>query len=421
MSDTETTSTEANVAPTEGLAKNDKSELLASGESTGSLKRTHEDSDVVVSTENNDKNDENKRTKIEQLGNRTLAAEEEGSESESKSKGVDAVVKETTDTVGEVETMVSAVSEEPKKTGFGVLGTQTGFGSGSGVFGRIGKGGGFGGSITSSGGFGSAGSSGGYFMKAASKLGKGTGFGTFRTTKPAGDTHTIGGKEGIVENSENLSDTDGKPTLHTAASTEKYNNPATIIPISKEKTSNTTGNNPAPLAGMVDSSFEYTTGEEDEKHVYKCRARLHQLNTTKGIWNSLGEGQLSLNEPAKEGTHTRLVLRSLGSMKLLLNVTLFDGMTVEPVNMKQIRFVAVETEEVDGESKQVMKTYLLVVSRQDQEALLAAISSRVKIAEKAVTAESEEEKKYSETGPAGEFKKDDSNLQEIARSAVQSK
>ncbi|KNC71704.1 hypothetical protein SARC_15754, partial [Sphaeroforma arctica JP610] len=166
-----------------------------------------------------------------------------------------------------------------------------------------------------------------------------------------------------------------------------------------------------------------------------CRARLHQLNSAQGVWNSLGEGQLSLNEARDDVNGSRLgnedssisfllstsLLRSLGSMKLLLNVKLFDGMTIEPVNMKQIRFVAVEFEDIDGKPKQIMKTYLLVVSRQDQEALLHAISSRVVIAKKKTNLPAESETTDDLTAAAGDFQKDKSNLQEIARSAVQNK
>ncbi|CAO1627913.1 unnamed protein product [Parajaminaea phylloscopi] len=93
---------------------------------------------------------------------------------------------------------------------------------------------------------------------------------------------------------------------------------------------------------------ELATGEEHERTVHSVRAKLYtmsQQGTKDGSWKERGTGTLRVNVPSDyrlRGSGARLVMRAEGVLRLILNVALFSGMSVESAQDKFIRFVAME-------------------------------------------------------------------------------
>eukprot|EP00123_Amoebidium_parasiticum_P014170 comp22371_c0_seq1/m.33342 comp22371_c0_seq1/g.33342 ORF comp22371_c0_seq1/g.33342 comp22371_c0_seq1/m.33342 type:complete len:359 (-) comp22371_c0_seq1:522-1598(-) len=164
-------------------------------------------------------------------------------------------------------------------------------------------------------------------------------------------------------------------------------------------------------------NYEYETGTEGESMVAQCRAKLHHLDTSDRNWKSRGEGTLKLMEtdvPDEHGScKPRLVMWCTGSKRLLLNVRIWDGMCIERVNEKRLRFLAVETE--DGQTQ--MNTYLVTTSATDAETMFQLISKRVTI-----HTNTNSKQAQGESTVAGvTFTKAESNLSEIARQSMAAK
>lgn len=69
------------------------------------------------------------------------------------------------------------------------------------------------------------------------------------------------------------------------------------------------------------------TGEEDENIMYMVRAKLFHLSD-QNAWKERGTGTLKLNVRKSDGEGARLVMRKEAVFTVLLNVTLFHGMSV---------------------------------------------------------------------------------------------
>jgi len=69
------------------------------------------------------------------------------------------------------------------------------------------------------------------------------------------------------------------------------------------------------------------TGEEDENIMYMVRAKLFRLSE-QNQWKERGTGTLKLNVRKTDGEGARLVMRKEAVFTVLLNVTLFHGMSV---------------------------------------------------------------------------------------------
>ncbi|KAI9736285.1 MAG: hypothetical protein M1834_001171 [Cirrosporium novae-zelandiae] len=70
---------------------------------------------------------------------------------------------------------------------------------------------------------------------------------------------------------------------------------------------------------------EVNTGEEDEETLFSCRAKLYHFE--KGEWKERGVGTLKLNSTEKHGkTTSRLIMRTDGVYKVVLNTPIFKGM-----------------------------------------------------------------------------------------------
>ncbi|KNC75251.1 hypothetical protein SARC_12219, partial [Sphaeroforma arctica JP610] len=170
----------------------------------------------------------------------------------------------------------SVETSKPNTGGFGASTASSGFGrkADSGVGGGFGSSGTFRSQSTKMTGFGSASASGGYFMKAAASLGKGSGFGGVTSVNSGSgavkDTkspaHIEIGSRAMADVKESTKvESDSKDETATGAEKEMV---LTATEVDEKEVASDSAPT-VPLAGLVDENFEYTTGEEGEKHVYK--------------------------------------------------------------------------------------------------------------------------------------------------------
>jgi len=126
---------------------------------------------------------------------------------------------------------------------------------------------------------------------------------------------------------------------------------------------------------------EVTTGEENEYNVIQTRAKLYLFENSN--WVERGRGQIRLNDMSRqqEGHHnrkagagkvssSRIVMRTMGSLKVILNTKVYHGMSVEQVNEKSVRLTGMD------ESGKV-KVFLVVCSPKDANFLYKALKSRL--------------------------------------------
>lgn len=84
------------------------------------------------------------------------------------------------------------------------------------------------------------------------------------------------------------------------------------------------------------------TGEEDENIIYMVRAKLFRLSE-QNQWKERGTGTLKLNVRKTDGEGARLVMRKEAVFTVLLNVTLFHGMSVSAAqDPRYIRISVIE-------------------------------------------------------------------------------
>ncbi|ORX35906.1 hypothetical protein BD324DRAFT_629508 [Kockovaella imperatae] len=93
------------------------------------------------------------------------------------------------------------------------------------------------------------------------------------------------------------------------------------------------------------SEQDVHTGEEDESPVHSVRAKLYVMQADGG-WRERGVGTLKLNVRRSDGKGARLVMRAEGVLRLILNVSLYVGMSCLE-DGKHVRTTVIE----DGERK----------------------------------------------------------------------
>ncbi len=69
------------------------------------------------------------------------------------------------------------------------------------------------------------------------------------------------------------------------------------------------------------------TGEEDEECVFAAEGMLYEFDASK-TWRERGRGEMRVNVPKGGGGHARLVMRSKGNLRLLMNANLWPDMIV---------------------------------------------------------------------------------------------
>ncbi|XP_056148940.1 ran-binding protein 3b isoform X2 [Lampris incognitus] len=116
------------------------------------------------------------------------------------------------------------------------------------------------------------------------------------------------------------------------------------------------------------------TGEESESNVLQIQCKLFVFEKTAQSWIERGRGLLRLNDMAStdDGTlQSRLVMRTQGSLRLILNTKLWPQMQVDKASEKSVRITAMDTED------QGVKVFLISASSKDTGQLAAALHHRI--------------------------------------------
>ncbi|XP_072213527.1 ran-binding protein 3 isoform X4 [Excalfactoria chinensis] len=122
------------------------------------------------------------------------------------------------------------------------------------------------------------------------------------------------------------------------------------------------------------AKVEVITGEEAESNVLQIQCKLFVFDKNSQSWVERGRGLLRLNDMAStdDGTlQSRLVMRTQGSLRLILNTKLWAQMQIDKASEKSIRITAMDTED------QGVKVFLISASSKDTGQLFAALHHRI--------------------------------------------
>jgi len=117
---------------------------------------------------------------------------------------------------------------------------------------------------------------------------------------------------------------------------------------------------------------EVVTGEEEESNVLQATGKLYLFDSEKRNWTERGRGQFRLNDdPVSAPGHlkSRLVMRTVGSLRVILNTKLWADMIYEKADEKKVRISAFDEGEV--------KIFLIASSPKDAEKLFTALEYRI--------------------------------------------
>ncbi|XP_068836808.1 ran-binding protein 3 isoform X6 [Capricornis sumatraensis] len=154
---------------------------------------------------------------------------------------------------------------------------------------------------------------------------------------------------------------------------------------------------------------EVITGEEAESNVLQIQCKLFVFDKTSQSWVERGRGLLRLNDMAStdDGTlQSRLVMRTQGSLRLILNTKLWAQMQMDKASEKSIRITAMDTED------QGVKVFLISASSKDTGQLYAALHHRILALRSRVEQEQEAKAPAPEPGtaPSNEDDSDDDDV-----------
>uniref|UniRef100_A0A673TG49 Ran-binding protein 3 n=1 Tax=Suricata suricatta TaxID=37032 RepID=A0A673TG49_SURSU len=159
---------------------------------------------------------------------------------------------------------------------------------------------------------------------------------------------------------------------------------------------------------------EVITGEEAESNVLQIQCKLFVFDKTSQSWVERGRGLLRLNDMAStdDGTlQSRLVMRTQGSLRLILNTKLWAQMQIDKASEKSIRITAMDTED------QGVKVFLISASSKDTGQLYAALHHRILALRSRVEQEQEAKPPAPEPG-AAPSNEDDSDEDVLAPSGA---
>ncbi|XP_058513790.1 ran-binding protein 3 isoform X2 [Ochotona princeps] len=151
---------------------------------------------------------------------------------------------------------------------------------------------------------------------------------------------------------------------------------------------------------------EVITGEEAESNVLQIQCKLFVFDKSSQSWVERGRGLLRLNDMAStdDGTlQSRLVMRTQGSLRLILNTKLWAQMQIDKASEKSIRITAMDTED------QGVKVFLISASSKDTGQLYAALHHRILALRSRVEQEQEAKTPAPEPGAAPSNEEDDSD------------
>jgi len=114
------------------------------------------------------------------------------------------------------------------------------------------------------------------------------------------------------------------------------------------------------------------TGEEAESNVLQAQVKLYIFDKEKRNWTERGRGLARLNDSSVSTPghlQSRLVVRTSGNMRVVLNTKLWPDMICEKANEKSIRISALDEGEV--------KIFLISCSIKEAEKMLTALEYRI--------------------------------------------
>ncbi|XP_076440643.1 uncharacterized protein LOC143280049 isoform X2 [Babylonia areolata] len=120
---------------------------------------------------------------------------------------------------------------------------------------------------------------------------------------------------------------------------------------------------------------EVFTGEEDESNVLQSNGKLFVFDCDTQTWIERGRGTIRLNDMSPQNSNSntfqsRLVMRTQGSLRVILNTKIWSGMNVERASTKAIRITATDAD-------QAVRVFLIMTNPKDLENLLRAIDWRI--------------------------------------------
>ncbi|CAJ0587203.1 unnamed protein product, partial [Mesorhabditis spiculigera] len=86
---------------------------------------------------------------------------------------------------------------------------------------------------------------------------------------------------------------------------------------------------------------EVKTGEEGDRNICQAACKLHAFDKEKKVWVERGLCQLRINKRQEDTeTHYRIVARSTGNQRVIINSKIFSDMFLERVDRKRIKLSA---------------------------------------------------------------------------------
>ncbi|KAG8594043.1 hypothetical protein GDO81_001035 [Engystomops pustulosus] len=167
-------------------------------------------------------------------------------------------------------------------------------------------------------------------------------------------------------NKENAGESGGEGSLENTP--EKSNN------ISESLAESAAAYTKATAKRCLLEKVEVITGEEAESNVLQIQCKLFVFDKISQSWVERGRGLLRLNDMASTDDgmlQSRLVMRTQGSLRLILNTKLWAQMQIDKASEKSIRITAMDTED------QGVKVFLISASSKDTGQLFAAIHHRI--------------------------------------------
>ncbi|KAG1699855.1 Methylthioribulose-1-phosphate dehydratase [Nymphon striatum] len=116
------------------------------------------------------------------------------------------------------------------------------------------------------------------------------------------------------------------------------------------------------------------TGEENESNVLQVNCKLYIFDNTTSNWVEKGRGMLRLNDKTPTDSQaeiqSRLVVRTQGSLRVMLNSKVWPAMSLEKPSPKSIRISAMDADTV--------KVYLVQTNTKDADQLFMALDWRIR-------------------------------------------
>ncbi|KAF9431425.1 hypothetical protein BGZ76_000322 [Entomortierella beljakovae] len=91
--------------------------------------------------------------------------------------------------------------------------------------------------------------------------------------------------------------------------------------------------------------IDVQTGEEDEVSIFQTKGKLYADTEKNHAWKERGKGAFKVNISQKDPKQARLVMRTDGALRLILNVSIFPEMSVAITGEKYVRFIGIEEDQ----------------------------------------------------------------------------